>query len=122
MTRIVRFFVSRKSWVLPYLIFSVIFVIVPLLLIVVYAFTDDAGRLTLENFRKFFDHPEAVNTFVYSIGIAMITTVMHRAGLSGSVDIEQLQEAGVRPYIDYAVHSSDVGEHSGAYTCHGSFV
>lgn len=75
MTRIVRFFVSRKSWVLPYLIFSVIFVIVPLLLIVVYAFTDDAGRLTLENFRKFFDHPEAVNTFVYSIGIAMITTV-----------------------------------------------
>lgn len=75
MTRIVRFFVSRKSWALPYLLFSVIFVIVPLLLIVVYAFTDDAGRLTLENFRKFFAHPEAVNTFVYSVGIAIITTL-----------------------------------------------
>ena len=25
-------------------------------------------HLTLENFHKFFEHPEAVNTFVYSIG------------------------------------------------------
>ena len=31
--------------------------------------------LHLENFAKFFAHPEAVNTFVYSIGIAMITTI-----------------------------------------------
>ena len=60
---------------MPYLLFSILFVIVPLVLIVVYAFTDDAGHLTLENFSKFFEHPEAVNTFVYSIGIAMITTI-----------------------------------------------
>ncbi len=75
MNKIFHLFSSRKSWVLPYLIFSAIFVIIPLLLIVVYAFTDDAGHLTLENFAKFFAHPEAVNTFVYSIGIAMITTI-----------------------------------------------
>ena len=69
------FFSSRKSWTLPYLIFSAVFVIIPLILILVYAFTDDAGHLTLENFRKFFAHPEAVNTFVYSIGIAILTTI-----------------------------------------------
>lgn len=69
------FFSSRKSWILPYLIFSAVFVIIPLILILVYAFTDDAGHLTLENFRKFFAHPEAVNTFVYSIGIAILTTI-----------------------------------------------
>ena len=68
MTKFIRFISSRKSWALPYLLFSIVFVIVPLLLIVVYAFTDDAGHLTLENFHKFFKHPEAVNTFVYSIG------------------------------------------------------
>ena len=68
MTKFIRFFSSRKSWALPYLLFSIVFVIAPLLLIVVYAFTDDAGHLTLENFHKFFEHPEAVNTFVYSIG------------------------------------------------------
>ena len=47
-----------------------------LFLIVVYAFTDDSGHLTLANFQKFFEHPEAINTFVYSIGIAIITTLV----------------------------------------------
>ena len=75
MNKLRLFFLSRRSWTLPYLIFSIIFVIVPLLLIVVYAFTDDAGRMTLENFRKFLAHPEAVNTFIYSIGIAILTTI-----------------------------------------------
>lgn len=42
----------------------------------VYAFTDDNGHLTLENFEKFFTHHEAINTFVYSIGIAIITTLV----------------------------------------------
>ena len=65
MNKLQLFFASRKSWTLPYLIFSVIFVIIPLLLIVVYAFTDDGGHLTLDNFRKFFDHPEAMNGETY---------------------------------------------------------
>ena len=30
---------------------------------------------TFGNFTKFFAHPEAINTFVYSIGVAIITTV-----------------------------------------------
>ena len=39
MLRTIRFFLSsRKSWTIPYVIFSAIFVILPLLLIVVYAF------------------------------------------------------------------------------------
>ena len=37
---------------------------------------DDAGYFTLGNFAKFFAHPEAINTFVYSIGVAIITTVV----------------------------------------------
>ena len=71
--RFIVFLSSRKSWTLPYIIFSAIFVIIPLFLIVVYAFTDDSGHLTLANFQKFFEHPEAINTFVYWIGIAIIT-------------------------------------------------
>jgi len=46
-----------------------------LLLIVVFAFTDENGHVTLSNFANFFSHPEAINTFVYSIGIAIITTI-----------------------------------------------
>ena len=74
--RFLVFLSSRKSWTLPYIIFSAIFVIIPLFLIVVYSFTDDSGHLTLANFQKFFEHPEAINTFVYSIGIAIITTLV----------------------------------------------
>lgn len=70
------FLSSRKSWTVPYILFSAIFVILPLLLIGVYAFTDDNGQLTLENFVQFFEHPEAINTFVYSIGIALLTTLI----------------------------------------------
>ena len=74
--KFIVFLSSRKSWTLPYIIFSAIFVVIPLVLIVVYAFTDDNGHLTLANFQKFFEHPEAINTFVYSIGIAIITTLV----------------------------------------------
>ena len=75
--RTVRYFLmSRKSWTIPYVLFSAIFVVLPLILIVVYAFMDDAGHFTLGNFAKFLAHPEAINTFIYSIGVAIITTVM----------------------------------------------
>ncbi len=75
MNKIALFFASRKTWTLPYILFAAIFIVLPLLLIVFYAFTDENGHLTLQNFAKFFAHPEAINTFVYSIGIAIITTL-----------------------------------------------
>lgn len=65
----------RKNWTIPYALFLFVFVIVPLLLIVFYAFTNAEGAFTLANFRKFMTHPEAINTFIYSIGIALITTL-----------------------------------------------
>ena len=66
----------RRNWVIPYLIFLMIFVVTPLLLIVYYAFTDNDGLFSFANFRKFFIHPEAINTFVYSVGIALLTTII----------------------------------------------
>ena len=65
----------RRNWTIPYALFLAVFVVTPLLLIVYYAFTDAEGAFSLANFRKFMVHPEAVNTFVYSIGIAIITTL-----------------------------------------------
>lgn len=68
--------VSRQSWTMPYAIFAAIFVVLPLLLIVAFAFTDEKGCFTLYNFQKFLAHPEAINTFVYSIGIAFVNTLI----------------------------------------------
>ena len=39
-------------------------------------FTDADGQFSLANFQKFIHHGETVNTFVYSIGIALITTLV----------------------------------------------
>lgn len=65
----------RRNWAVPYMLFLAFFVVLPLFLIALYAFTDADGNLTMANFAKFMKHPEAVNTFVYSIGIAIITTI-----------------------------------------------
>lgn len=74
-SKISAFFMRRKNWTIPYALFLAVFVVMPLLLIVLYAFTDADGAFTFANFRKFMVHPEAMNTFVYSIGIAIITTL-----------------------------------------------
>ncbi len=66
----------RRNWSIPYLLFLALFVLIPLGLIVYYAFTSHDGAFTLTNFRKFWMHPEAMNTFIFSIGIALITTVL----------------------------------------------
>jgi spermidine/putrescine transport system permease protein len=51
-------------------------VVVPLILIMVYAFQSNDGGFSLANFEKFINQPEAANTFIYSIGIALITTII----------------------------------------------
>lgn len=67
---------SRRTWAWPYVLFLVLFVVLPLLLIVYYAFTNGEGHFTLQNFVKFFHTSEAVNTLIYSLAIALITTII----------------------------------------------
>ncbi len=76
MNKIVKFFSRRRSWSLPYVLFLAVFVVAPLILIMVYAFQSEEGGFSLENFEKFMHQREAMNTFVYSIGIALITTMI----------------------------------------------
>ena len=67
---------KRSYWSLPYFIFMLMFVALPLIMVAVYAFTDSTGAFTLDNFKRFFTTSEDVKTFAYSIEIAMITTVL----------------------------------------------
>ena len=69
-------FMKRSNWSFHYFIFLLIFVVLPLVLIFLYAFQDAEGNFTLKNFAKFISSPEAANTFVYSIGVAIITTLL----------------------------------------------
>jgi spermidine/putrescine transport system permease protein len=47
-----------------------------MVLIVVFAFSNNEGHFSLINFRRFWMQPEAMNTFIYSVGVAMVTTIL----------------------------------------------
>ena len=76
MNSVVKYFSRRRTWSIPYVIFLAVIVVVPLILIMVYAFQSKNGGFSLENFERFINQPEAANTFIYSIGIALITTII----------------------------------------------
>ncbi len=67
---------SRKYLCIPYAVFLLFFVIAPMLIIVFYAFTDKNNHFTFTNFIRFFSDPMKLSTIVYSIVIALITTVL----------------------------------------------
>lgn len=61
---------------IPYLLFQILFIVVPLLVIVYYAFTDGQGQFSVENFLHFFTNGKAVGTLVYSFAIAAVSTAV----------------------------------------------
>ena len=68
--------VKRSTWAVPYAVFLAIFVALPLVMVLIYAFQGRDGGFSLEHFIKFFHTPEDLHTFIYSIEIALITTVL----------------------------------------------
>ncbi|MCQ2131971.1 MAG: ABC transporter permease [Bacteroidaceae bacterium] len=66
----------QSNWAIPYFIFLVLFVVLPLVFVAIYAFQDSNGGFTLAQFSKFVSEPESINTFIYSLEIALITTVL----------------------------------------------
>lgn len=67
---------KRSSWSIPYIVFLVIFVVLPLLLIIIYAFQDNSGHFTLSNVIRFFSDADAVSTFGLSLEVAIENTLI----------------------------------------------
>jgi len=67
---------KRSTWVIPYFIFLVLFVVLPLVLIAVYAFQDGYGSFTLSNVFAFFTDPKIVNSFLVSLEVALENTII----------------------------------------------
>lgn len=60
---------------LPYAVFLVLFVVLPLFVIISYAFTNGNGEVSFENFIHFFQNEKTIGTLFYSTGIALLTTI-----------------------------------------------
>ncbi len=67
---------KRSNWSIPYAIFLVFFVVLPLVLVLVYAFQDNSGHFTLGNLAKFITDRDALGTFMVSIEVAMENTLL----------------------------------------------
>lgn len=70
-----------KSMVYPYIIWSVIMVVLPMLMIVMYAFTKESNsvmniRFTLDNFAYFFEDKVFIDVLKRSLVIAVSTTLI----------------------------------------------
>lgn len=71
-----RFNFKRKYLTIPYIIFLALFVIIPILLIIYYAFSDGSGNLSFDSMIKFFTSPTKLNAIIISLFIAIQTTLL----------------------------------------------
>lgn len=66
---------SRRQLAVPYTIFLFLFVIIPLFVLIYFGFTDENGRISFANFLHFFGSGKTIGTLLYSIVIALCTTI-----------------------------------------------
>ena len=67
---------KRSNWAIPYFIFLVLFVALPLLLVAMYAFQDNYGHFTFANISRMFTVTDAMSTFVVSLEVALENTLI----------------------------------------------
>ena len=67
---------KRSNWAIPYFIFLVLFVVLPLVLIVIYALQDGNGGFTMSNITRFCTDADALNTFAVSVEVAIENTAI----------------------------------------------
>ena len=70
-----KFTLKRRAFSYPYILFMMIFVVLPLVLILVNAFIAN-GRLTFSNFVDFIYDGSSLNTLFVSLLVGIITTVI----------------------------------------------
>ena len=67
---------KRSHWSIPYVVFMAVFVVLPLILVMVYAFQDSSGHFTFANITRFFSDSDALGTFAVSIEVAIENTLI----------------------------------------------
>ncbi len=67
---------NRSQLCIPYAVFLILFVIAPLIVIVYYALTNGQGKFTFDNFVNFFTSTNTLGTLLYSIAVAVVTTLI----------------------------------------------
>lgn len=67
---------TKKVFSIPYILFLLLFVVIPLVLILVNAFLDNGNNLTLDNFKTFFTSKSSLVVLGNSLLVGIITTAL----------------------------------------------
>ncbi len=71
-----KFRLTKKVFSIPYVLFLLLFVVIPLVLILVNAFLDSDNNLTVENFKAFFTSSSSLIVLGNSLLVGVITTAI----------------------------------------------
>lgn len=67
---------QRKYLSIPYILFLFVFVVLPILFIIYYAFTDSDGNFSLESLRLFFTSTNKLNVLINSLLFSVLNTII----------------------------------------------
>lgn len=70
------FRLTKKAFSVPYILFLLLFVVIPLVLILVNAFLDSNNNLTFDNFKVFFTSSSSLTVLGNSLLVGVITTLL----------------------------------------------
>ena len=71
-----KFHVTKRVFSYPYVLFMLLFVVVPLVMIFAYAFMDNDHNFTFENFKIFFTSQSSLYVLGNSLFVGVVTTVI----------------------------------------------
>lgn len=71
-----RFSLKRKNLCIPYVLFLILFVVLPILFIIFYAFTDSNGNFSLASLISFFTSTNKINVLIQSLLFSVINTIL----------------------------------------------
>lgn len=71
-----KFRFQRKYLCIPYFLFLILFVVIPILLIVFYAFTDTNGNFTFDALVSFFSSTNKLNVLLVSLLFGVLNTII----------------------------------------------
>lgn len=71
-----KFKTFRKALCIPFVLFLILFILIPILFIIFYAFSDSNGNFTLIAFKSFFTSTTKLNVLLVSLLIGLLNTVL----------------------------------------------
>ena len=71
-----KFNFQRKYLAFPYIVFLIGFIVLPLIIVFYYAFTDRQGNISLESALLFVNNPQRINILFNSMWYALLNTIL----------------------------------------------